>query len=135
MQDQLVMQDQLIIDGKRALILRGNGGSEVLEQTLFQRGVQTTYCECYRRSPIYYNGEEQSQLMQILGIDTLVITSGEMLQQFYQLIPEYYRCTWLKKCKIIVVSTRLAMIACQLGWTNIIVAKAADNDTLMSVLL
>ncbi|AEI74693.1 Uroporphyrinogen-III synthase [Candidatus Moranella endobia PCVAL] len=123
------------IDGKRALILRGNGGSEVLEQMLLQRGVQTTYCECYRRSPIYYDGEEQSHRMQTLGIDTLVITSGEMLQQFYQLIPEYYRCTWLKKCKIIVVSTRLAMIACKLGWTNIIVAKAADNDTLMRTLL
>ncbi|MGP4123868.1 MAG: uroporphyrinogen-III synthase [Sodalis sp. (in: enterobacteria)] len=123
------------IDGKCALILRGNGGREVLEQTLRQRGVQTTCCECYRRSPIYYNGEEQARRIRRLGIDTLVITSGEMLQQFYTLMPEYYRRALLIPCRLIVVSERLAILARQLGWTDIIVANAADNDSLMRALL
>lgn len=123
------------IEGKRALILRGNGGREVLEQTLRQRGVHTTYCECYRRSPIHYDGEEQGRRMRTLGIDTLVITSGEMLQQFYTLMPEYYRHAWLTHCRLIVISERLAMLARQLGWTDIVVANAADNDALMRVLL
>lgn len=123
------------INGKRALILRGNGGREVLEQTLHWRGIQTTYCECYRRSPILYDGEEQGRCMRTLGIDTLVITSGEMLEQFYTLMPEYYRYTWMMPCRLIVVSRRLAMRARQLGWMDIVVANAADNDALMRVLL
>ncbi|MCR3755581.1 MAG: uroporphyrinogen-III synthase [Sodalis sp. Psp] len=123
------------IDGKRALILRGNGGREVLAHTLHQRGVQTIYCECYRRCPIHYNSEEQERRMRTLGIDTLVITSGEMLQQFYTSMPKYYRHSCLMQCRLIVVSERLAMLARLLGWSDIIVANAADNDALMRVLL
>lgn len=123
------------INDKCALILRGNGGREVLEQTLRQRGVHTSYCECYRRCPIHYNGEEQGRRMYMLGIDTLVITSGEMLQQFYTLMPEYYRATWLIQCRLLVISERLAILASQLGWTDIIVANASNNDALMRILL
>lgn len=123
------------IDGKRALILRGNGGREVLARALRQRSVQTTYCECYRRRQIYYDGEEQGRRMQTLEIDTLVITSGEMLQQFYTLMPEYYRHFCLTQCRLIVASERLAMLASLLGWSDIVVANAADNDALMRVLL
>ncbi|WP_244267407.1 uroporphyrinogen-III synthase, partial [Sodalis-like endosymbiont of Proechinophthirus fluctus] len=134
-EDLLSMPALARIDGKRALILRSNNGREVLEQTLRQRGVQTSYCECYRRSSIHYDGEEQGQRMRTLGIDTLVITSGEMLQQFYTLMPEYYRRAWLISCRLIVVSERLAMLARQFGWTDIVVANTADNDALMRVLL
>lgn len=123
------------IDGKRALILRGNGGRDMLAHTLRQRGVQTAYCECYRRRPIYYDGEKQGRWMRTLGINTLVITSGEMLQQFYTSMPEYYRHSYLMQCRLIVVSERLAMLARLLGWSDIIVANAANNDALMRVLL
>jgi uroporphyrinogen-III synthase len=123
------------IAGRRALILRGNGGRETLEQTLRQRGVQVGYCECYCRSPIPYDGEEQSRRCLQLGINTLIITSGEMLQQIYTLIPDYYRASWLLQCRLIVVSERLGALARQLGWQDIVVADAADNDALMRVLL
>ncbi|TCL05077.1 MULTISPECIES: uroporphyrinogen-III synthase [Sodalis] len=123
------------VSGRRALILRGNGGREVLEQTLRQRGVDVGYCECYRRSPVSYDGDEQSRRCLQLGINTLIITSGEMLQQFYTLIPAYYRDSWLLACRLIVVSERLGALARQLGWTDIVVADAADNDALMRVLL
>ncbi|XBS69553.1 uroporphyrinogen-III synthase [Acerihabitans sp. KWT182] len=123
------------IAGGRALILRGNGGREVLEETLRRRGAEVGYCECYRRSPVGYDGEEQSRRCLQLGINTLIITSGEMLQQFYTLIPAYYRDSWLMGCRVVVVSERLGTVARQLGWTDIVVADAADNDALMRVLL
>ena len=123
------------VDGRRALILRGNGGREVLEERLRQRGVAVEYCECYRRSPVRYDGEEQSRRCQQLGVNTLIITSGEMLQQLYTLIPDYYRSVWLLPCRLIVVSERIGALARQLGWTDIVVADAADNDALMRALL
>ncbi|PLK58380.1 uroporphyrinogen-III synthase [Candidatus Palibaumannia cicadellinicola] len=123
------------IDGRRALVLRGNRGRELLKRTLLQRGVQVEYCECYRRYPITYDGEEQGRRLLSLGIKTLIMTSGEMLQQFYTLMPEYCHNYWLMRCQLIVVSERLAILAHQLGWKNIVVANVADNDALMRVLL
>ncbi|AIN46961.1 uroporphyrinogen-III synthase [Candidatus Palibaumannia cicadellinicola] len=123
------------LDGRRALILRGNGGRDLLKSTLLQRGVQVEYCECYRRYPIPYDGEEQGHRLLSLGIKTLIITSGEMLQQFYTLMPKYSHNYWFMRCRLIVMSERLAIIADQLGWKNIIVVNVADNDALMRVLL
>src|SRR5471030_2309363 len=52
----LNLPDLQHLAGKKALILRGNGGRELLAETLRQRGVEVIYCECYQRSQIYYDG-------------------------------------------------------------------------------
>lgn len=122
------------LEGKKALILRGNGGRELLAETLTERGVDVAYCECYQRSPIHYDASEQSAQWQRAGIDTLVVTSGEILQQLYQLVPDYYRNSWLLRCNLVVVSERLATLARQLGWSAIRVADNADNDALIRAL-
>ncbi len=93
-----------------------------------------TFCECYQRSPIYYDGSEQSAHWQRAGVDILVVTSGEMLQQIYTLVPDYYRSSWLLRCRLIVVSDRLAALATQMGWTEVRVAENADNDALIRAL-
>lgn len=122
------------INGKKVLILRGNGGRELLANALNERGAQVSYCECYRRSPICYDGAKQISNWQRADIDTMVVTSGEMLQHLYKLIPEYYRNNWLLDCTLVVVSERLAMLARQLGWRSIKVADNADNDALIRAL-
>lgn len=120
--------------GKQVLIMRGNGGRELLGDTLAERGAVVNYYECYRRSPVHYDGSEQSAHWQRAGVDTLVVTSGEMLQQLYTLVPDYYRSSWLLRCRLIVVSERLATLALELGWNTIRVADNADNDALMRAL-
>jgi uroporphyrinogen-III synthase len=120
--------------GKKALILRGNGGRELLGETLAERGADVSFCECYQRCPVYYDGSEQSSHWQRAGIDTLVVTSAEMLQQLYTLVPEYYRTSWLLRCSLVVVSERIATLAQQLGWQEIRVAENADNDALIRAL-
>lgn len=122
------------LDGKQALILRGNGGRRLLGDTLRERGAAVSYYECYQRSPVYYDGNEQSVHWQRAGVDTLVVTSGEMLQQLYTLVPDYYRSLWLLRCCLVVVSERLATLAQDLGWSTIRVADSADNDALIRVL-
>ncbi|MFI8416160.1 uroporphyrinogen-III synthase [Serratia sp. NPDC078593] len=122
------------LEGKQAMILRGNGGRELLGDTLRERGANISYYECYQRSPVHYDGAEQSAHWQRAGIDTLVVTSGEMLQQLYNLVPDYYRVSWLLHCRLIVVSERLATLARELGWSSIRVADNADNDALIRAL-
>lgn len=120
--------------GRQVLILRGNGGRELLPATLAARGAQVTVCECYRRQRRIYCGDEQSRHWQQLAIDTLVVTSGEILQQLYALVPvQQHR--WLLQCRLVVISERLAKLAHRSGWQQITIADNAGNDALLSTLL
>ena len=74
------------VAGKRALILRGNGGRELLGETLRERGANVTFVECYQRCAKHYDGAEEAMRWHARGINTLVVTSGEMLQQLWSLI-------------------------------------------------
>ncbi|HDG1689442.1 TPA: uroporphyrinogen-III synthase [Kluyvera georgiana] len=122
------------IAGKKALILRGNGGRELLAETLISRGADVTLCECYQRSAIHYDGAEEAMRWQSRGVSTIVVTSGEMLQQLWALIPLWYRESWLLKCRLLVVSERIAKLAREMGWQEIQVADSADNDALLRAL-
>lgn len=120
--------------GKRILILRGNGGRELLGDTLRERGAEVTFCECYQRCNKYYDGAEEAMRWQSRGVTTLVVTSGEMLQHLWSLIPQWYRDNWLLRCRLLVVSERLANLARELGWQDIRIADNADNDALLRAL-
>lgn len=122
------------VAGKRALVLRGNGGRELLGETLTARGAEVTFCECYQRCAKYYDGAEEAMRWHLRGVDTLVVTSGEMLQQLWSLIPQWYRENWLLRCRLLVVSERLANLARELGWQDIRIADNADNDALLRAL-
>lgn len=122
------------IAGKRALILRGNGGRELLAETLQARGASVQFAECYQRCAKIYQGAVEGRRWRDRQIDTLVVTSGEMLQQLYSLFPEIDREEWLLHCRLVVVSERLATRARELGWRNITVADGADNDALLRAL-
>ena len=120
--------------GKRTLILRGNGGRELLGETLRERGADVTFVECYQRCAKHYDGAEEAMRWHARGINTLVVTSGEMLQQLWSLIPLWYRENWLLRCRLLVVSERLANHARELGWQDIRIAENADNDALLRAL-
>ncbi|WP_275554358.1 uroporphyrinogen-III synthase [Mixta sp. Marseille-Q2659] len=122
------------LKGKKALILRGNGGRELLGVTLTKRGAEVRFLECYQRCEKFYHGPSEGKRWRDRGIDTLVITSGEMLQQLHQLFPAIDREDWLLGCRLIVVSERLATLARELGWKRITVADGADNDALLRAL-
>lgn len=89
------------IAGKRALILRGNGGRELIGDTLTARGAEVTFCECYQRCAIHYDGAEEAMRWQAREVTMVVVTSGEMLQQLWSLIPQWYREHWLLHLSLI----------------------------------
>ncbi len=122
------------VAGKRALILRGNGGRELLGETLQERGAEVIFSECYQRCAKHYDGAEEAMRWHMRGVNTLVVTSGEMLQQLWSLVPLWYRENWLLRCRLLVVSERLANHARELGWQDIRIADNADNDALLRAL-
>lgn len=129
-----ILPELQTVAGKRALILRGNGGRELLGETLRERGANVTFVECYQRCAKHYDGAEEAMRWHARGINTLVVTSGEMLQQLWALIPLWYRENWLLRCRLLVVSERLANQARELGWQDIRIADNADNDALLRAL-
>lgn len=120
--------------GKKSLLLRGNGGRELLAATLKSRGSHIDYCECYQRQPIKYDRQTVLLQWQQANITTIIVTSGEMLHLLFNLITDEIKF-WLLSRHLIVVSERLASTAYQLGYQSVKVAKSANNDDLIQALM
>lgn len=120
--------------GKKSLLLRGNGGRELLASTLKKRGSYIDYCECYQRQPIKYDQQTFQLHWQQANIRTIIVTSDEMLHLLFNLITDDVK-PWLLSRHLIIVSERLASTAYQLGWRSVKVAKSANNDALIQALM
>lgn len=100
---------------KTILILRADSGRELLAETAVLRGATIQYLECYRREPVTDDIPEKISLCKRLGVDTIVITSSEILRSLYEQAKADCRA-WLFECDLVVVSRRIAKIAKQMGW-------------------
>lgn len=120
--------------GKKSLLLRGNGGRELLFRTLKSRGSDIDCCECYQRHPIKYDPQTFQLQWQQANIKIIIVTSGEILHLLFNLITDDLK-PWLFSRHLIIVSERLANTAYQLGWKSIIIAKSANNDSLIQALI
>ncbi|WMC10565.1 uroporphyrinogen-III synthase [Oceanimonas pelagia] len=119
--------------GRRVVILRGDGGRDMMAPTLAQRGARVDYCEVYRRCYRDDAGGELVKEWQHRGVDSIIITSGGLLQHLFQLAANSAR-DWLLSRLVIVPSMRVAEQARALGFTHIINAKGASDPALLSAL-
>lgn len=122
------------LQGKQILILRGNGGRDFFREQAELRGATVDYIECYRREPIVYNVEEQTDICKRSGVQTIVATSLDIVQSLLDFVPESEQ-NWLKSCTLVTVSSRIAEVAHQAGWKHIVISPKADNATLLNTLL
>ena len=130
----LALPQMQTLSGRRILILRGNGGRNYFAEQATSRGAIVETLECYRRKPINYNQEEQIDICKRSGTDTLVVTSLEILRGLIELIPKHEQ-EWLKSCRLVTVSERIADAAKNYGWQTIILSPKADNQSLLNTLL
>lgn len=78
------------VDGKVVRIIRGNGGREMLADTLRQRGATVEYLEVYARKVPAYSADELSVIEQQLTsgeIDAITIMSVESIVNLLALLP------------------------------------------------
>lgn len=74
--------------GARVLILRGEGGRELLAETLSRRGARVDYAECYRR---LLPGADPAPLLarwRAGGIQAVTVTSAELLDNLFRALGE-----------------------------------------------
>ncbi|MFC0179108.1 uroporphyrinogen-III synthase [Thorsellia kenyensis] len=122
---------------REALIIRGNGGRDIVANVLKENHFYTREIEAYHRI------ENPSSLLQFKKSITqsikniIVITSGEMLENLIRYLKNEDVMIRQKTLSsyLIVVSERIAKIANTQGFSNIVIAKKANNQALMKSIL
>lgn len=116
------------ISGKKIVIFRGEGGRELLANTLKQRGANVTYINVYKRVqppvPAWIHN---------IKIDLIIITSSEGLQNFMNMLDGH---AWIRNTPMVLISTRIKVVAEKLGIiAPIFVAPKASDDGLLAAIL
>lgn len=121
------------VSGRRVLILRGNDGRDLIARTLASRGALVHYCATYERHYPDLDGDALTRHWQAAGLDSLLITSGELLQRLLALVPGPQH-PWLYDRLLVVPSPRVAEMAGEAGFTRIVIAQGASNQALVAAL-
>ena len=125
----LALPELLNIAGKKVAILRGDGGRELLGDTLKVRGANVEYVCCYQRS------KANLDVGTLLAThpDALTVTSSEALEHLLDALSESDRSS-LAVIPLFVPHTRIADAARLRGWQNVHLSPTGD-DGLLSALV
>lgn len=121
------------VHGRRILIVRGQGGRALLGDTLAQRGARVSHAEVYRRT---LPDADPAPLLAAWrqDVQAVVSTSVELLHNLCRLLGAK-GLPLLAETPLVVISERMRQAAAQLGLRRIHQARAADDASLLAVLL
>ncbi|MGR5221079.1 uroporphyrinogen-III synthase [Vibrio parahaemolyticus] len=128
----LALPELVNVANKHVIILRGNGGRELIHEQLTKLGADVEYFEVYRRCYQPLNGDAIAAWRRA-QLDTIVVTSGEQLEYLLSQVPESEQ-TWLRQHTLLVPSERIATLAMTQGFHNVINTRGASNSTLFAAL-
>jgi uroporphyrinogen-III synthase len=117
------------VAGWNVLIFRGDGGRELLGDTLKARGATVEYAACYRRS------KPQQDITALLSAapDAITVTSSEALEHLRQMLENSGNEAW-RDLPLFVPHPRIADLARQQGWGRV-ETTASGDDGLLSGLI
>lgn len=130
----LAAEEMNNVSGKKIIIFRGDGGRELLANTLRERGASVEYAECYRRT------QPDNDLTLLLPslkkskINAIVVLSNKGLQNLWDMVGPGGQGD-LQKCLLVVISERTATLARQLGFVKKpMIAPIASDNAILDVL-
>jgi uroporphyrinogen-III synthase len=121
------------VQGRRVVIFRGDGGRELLGDTLTARGARVEYAECYRRGRPNLDAAPLLKAWARNELDAITVTSSEGLRNLYEMIGALAR-QWLRKTPVFVPHARIAEAARELGLTRVIVTEPADEGLMKGLM-
>ena len=124
---------------QRILIMRGEGGRTLLADTLQARAARTEYAELYRRSRPDYTLQQINSTI-YSSLDAVLITSGEALENFFNLLDSHQehnsqQRSQILSTRLLVPSARVAQLATARGCTKVYIAQGADSQAMVQALI
>ncbi len=119
------------VEGRRVIILRGNGGRELLAQTLLERGAFVERVTCYRRSAPT-DIAPLARRLRCGELDALTISSSEALRHLFEMLEVEGRSD-LRTTPLFVPHPRIGELASALGMQRIVVSEPADAGILAAL--
>jgi uroporphyrinogen-III synthase len=113
------------VSGKRVVIFRGDGGRELLGDTLAERGAHVDYATCYRRGRPEIDPGPLLAAAARGEIDAVTVTSSEGLENLAEMVGEAGR-EWLRRTPVFVPHPRIAERARSLGLARVVQTAPAD---------
>ncbi len=113
------------VAGRRVMIFRGNGGRELLGDTLAARGAAVEYVECYRRG----RPQQDGAALLAAAPDAVTVTSSEALGYLWDMLDEAARAV-LCDTPLFVPHARIAELAQRQGWRQVLTTASGDDGLL-----
>lgn len=119
--------------GMRIAIFRGQGGRELLGESLRARGAQVEYAECYRRARPDRDPAPLVAAWTRNELDAVTVTSSDGLRNFHGMVGENGR-RHLARTPLFTPHPRIAETARGLGIEKLIVTASGDDGLLAGLI-
>ena len=129
----LEMPELQNVAGQRIVIFRGDGGREVLGDTLAARGASIEYAECYRRSRPDASAGGLLRQWSRNEINAVTVTSAEGLRNLYDMLGKLGR-QWLKTTPVFVPHPRILEVARELGLEQSMATPSGDEGLVQGMI-
>lgn len=116
----------------RVLILRGEGGRELLAERLRELGASVEYLELYRRELPQYSPAALPERIQAERLNGLVVSSGQGFEHLHQLAGDAWPI--LARLPLFVPSPRVAELARAAGAQTVVDCRGASATALLTAL-
>ncbi|MGB0220352.1 MAG: uroporphyrinogen-III C-methyltransferase [Sinimarinibacterium flocculans] len=122
----LALERLLDVQGRRIVVVTGEGGRDALEQELTARGAQVSRVEVYRRVALPHTAEALAGA--VSSVDAAVFTNGESLRLMFTRIADEARLRLLD-LQLVVPSRRVVEQALELGFRTAPLVPEQTGDT------
>jgi hydroxymethylbilane synthase len=120
------------VAGRKVVIFRGDGGRELLGDTLKARGAQVEYAECYRRVRPRADCAPLLAAWARGAVHAVTVSSAEGLSNLFEMLGEPGR-RWLLATPVFVPHPRVAEEALRLGIRDAPLGGPGDSEMLESL--
>ena len=135
--EALLAHPLLLAPPAHVTLVRGQGGRELLQDTLIARGTEVTLVEAYSRRPVQPDAAALQQLQQHWQSDAIQVitaTSVDVLQALQATLPEEL-FTGLQDITLLCGSARIAEAASASGWRGErVIARSPQESELLDAL-
>ncbi len=126
------LADAISAPHPKVLILRGEGGRELIADTLRARGAHVDSLQLYRRYLPDYPRDRLIELVRSERLNAMVVSSGQGLQSLRELAG--FDWSALRELPLFVPSPRVAEMAAALGAKRIVDCRGAGTAALLAAL-